>query len=314
MKGLEIAEKYYREYGASMLHEEFPEIEGIVAVGLCGSGSECMGYDDEVSRDHDFEPSFIIFLPPEEVVDRRLAFRLERAYDKLPDEYMGLRRNKDISYDTGRHGVVRAADFFTAKVGDPEGMLSLERWMTIPEHYLLEATNGKIFRDDIGLVTDVRDRLAYFPEDVRLKKLAGALIIAEQSSAYNYERLLSRGDGAAAQLAIYEYVKEVLSVIFLLEKRYKPFYKWQFRALNESPTFAPLREDLESLLTTGNAVGDAVEKRSRIRRINGVLIEELRRQGLTDYDGLQLDSPAYCVNGKIQDPSIRNMHIMSAGE
>ena len=75
-----------------------------------------------------------------------------------------------------------------------------------------------------------------------------------------------------------------------------------------------MHEDLESLLTTGNSVGEAVEKRSRIRRINGVLIEELRRQGLTDYDGLQLDSPAYCVNGKIQDPSIRNMHIMSGGE
>ena len=314
MKGLEISERYYFEYGAPMLKSEFPELEGIVAVGLCGSGSECMGYDDETSRDHDFEPSFIIFLPPEEVVDRRLAFRLERAYDKLPDEYMGLRRNKDISFDTGRHGVVRAADFFRSKVGDPEGELPLGRWLTIPEHYLLEATNGKIFRDDIGLVTEVRERLAYYPEDVRLKKLAAALFIAEQASDYNYERLLSRGDSAAAQLAIYEYVREVISAIFLLDRRYKPFYKWQFRALNESATFASLREDLEGLLTTGNTVGEAVEKRSRIRRINLALIEEMRRQGLTDYDGMRLDSPAYCVTGKIQDPTIRNMHVMSGGE
>ena len=314
MKGLAIAEKYYEEYGAPMLHEEFPELEGIVAVGLCGSGSECMGYDDEFSKDHDFEPGFIVFLPPEEVVDRRLAFRLERAYDKLPDEFMGLKRNKDVSYDTGRHGVVRAADFFRGKVGDPDGNLTMEKWMTIPEHYLLEATNGKIFRDDLGLVTDVRKKLAYFPEDVRLKKLAGALMLAEQASGYNYERLLSRGDTASAQLAVCEYVKEVLSVIFLLEKRYKPFYKWQFRALNDSVTFAPLKEDLESLLSTGNSVGDAVEKRSRIRRINGAIVEEARRQGLTDYDGLRLDSPAYCVNGKIADPSLRNMHIMAGVE
>ena len=314
MKGLEISERYYFEYGAPMLKSEFPELEGIVAVGLCGSGSECMGYDDETSRDHDFEPSFIIFLPPEEVVDRRLAFRLERAYDKLPDEYMGLRRNKDISFDTGRHGVLRAGDFFRSKVGDPEGNLTLEQWLTLPEHYLLEATNGKIFRDDIGLVTEVRERLAYYPEDVRLKKLAAALFIAEQASDYNYERLLSRGDSAAAQLAIYEYVREVISAIFLLDRRYKPFYKWQFRALNESATFASLREDLEGLLTTGNTVGEAVEKRSRIRRINLALIEEMRRQGLTDYDGMRLDSPAYCVTGKIQDPTIRNMHVMSGGE
>ena len=314
MKGLEIAEKYYETYGAPMLRDAFPEIEGIVAVGLVGSGSECMGYDDEVSRDHDFEPGFTIFLPPEEVVDRQTAFKLERAYAKLPDEFMGLKRNKDVSYDTGRHGVVRAADFFLSKVGDAEGDLSLDRWLSIPEHYLLEATNGKIFRDDLGLVTDVRRKLAYFPEDVRLKKLAGALMLAEQAASHNYERSLSRGDTAAAQLSICKYVEEILSAIFLLAKSYKPFYKWQFRALNDFPTFAPLREDLEGLLTTGNTVGEAVEKRSRIRRIGSTLGEEIRRQGLSDYDGLHLDSFAYCVNGKVKDPSLRNQNILIGAE
>lgn len=314
MKGLEIAEKYYLEYGAPMIREQFPELEGILAVGLAGSGSECLGYDDEVSRDHDFEPSFIIFLPPEEVVDRQTAFKLERAYHKLPDEFMGLKRNKDVSFDTGRHGVMRAADFFRSKVGDPDGDLTLEKWLSIPEHYLSEATNGKIFRDDLGIVTDIRKKLSYFPEDVRLKKLAGALMLAEQASNYNYERLLSRGDTAAAQLAIYEYVKEILSVIFLLERQYKPFYKWQFRALDEMPAFAPLIEDLEGLLSTGNGVGEAIEKRSRIRRINGTLGEAIRAQGLSDYDGLHLDSFAYCINGKVADPSLRNLHILAAGE
>ena len=314
MKGLEIAEKYYREYGAEMMHTQFPELEEIVAVGLTGSGSECYGYDDDTSRDHDFEPGFILFLPPEEVVDRKTAFRMERAYAKLPDEFLGLTRNKDVSYDTGRHGVIRTADFFRAKVGDPEGELSLEQWMNIPEHYLLEATNGKIFRDDVGTVTDIRARLAYFPEDVRLKKLAGALMIAEQASNYNYERQLSRGDTAAAQLAMYEYVKNVLSVCFLLEKKYKPYYKWVFRALNDLPTFAVLREDLEYLISSGNGVADAVEKRSKIRTINARLGEEIRRQALSDYEGLHLDSFAYCVNGKIKDPSVRNLHVMAAGE
>ena len=314
MKGLDIAEKYYRTYGAPMLHELFPDLEGILAVGMMGSGSECLGFDDELSRDHDFEPSFIIFLPPEEVVDRSVAFKLERAYAKLPDEFMGLKRNKDVSFDNGRHGVIRAADFFRGKVGDPDGDLTLDRWMSIPEHYLLEATNGRVFRDDLGLVTDVRKKLSYFPEDVRLKKLAAALMLAEQASNYNYERLLARGDTAAAQLAIGEYVKEILSILFLLGKRYKPFYKWQFRALIEMPAFAPLKEDLEYLLSSGNELAQVSEKRSRIRRINGVIGETIRAQGLSDYDGLHLDSFAYCVNGKVSDPNLRNLHILSGGE
>ena len=58
MKGLELSEKFYLEHGAPMIHSDFPEIESMIAVGLCGSGSECFGFDDEISTDHDFEPGF----------------------------------------------------------------------------------------------------------------------------------------------------------------------------------------------------------------------------------------------------------------
>ena len=311
MKGIEIAERYYKEFGEKMLCEEFPEIQGIVAVGLVGAGSECFGYDDEISRDHDFEPGFTIFLPPEEVVDRKTAFRLERAYAKLPDAFMGLKRNKDVSFDAGRKGVMRLEDFLLSKIGNKDGALTLSEWIKIPEQYLLEVTNGKLFRDDLGILSDIRGKLRIFPQDVRLKKLAGALMAAEQAANYNYERLLARGDGAGAQLAIYEYVKNAMHAAFLTEKKYMPFYKWVFRALNDLPRFASLKEDFEKLLTTGNGVGEAVEKRSRIRRINGAIGEALRQEGLSDYEGLHLDSFAHCVNAKIQDPSLRNAHILT---
>ena len=46
MKGMELSEKYYREYGERMLKEEFSDILGQIAAGRIGSGSECLGYDD----------------------------------------------------------------------------------------------------------------------------------------------------------------------------------------------------------------------------------------------------------------------------
>ena len=60
MKGLELGRKYYEEYGKPMLEKEFPEIINSIAVGLVGSGSDCYGYDDDISHDHDFEPGFFI--------------------------------------------------------------------------------------------------------------------------------------------------------------------------------------------------------------------------------------------------------------
>ena len=90
MKGMDLARGYWESFGKDMLEKDFPEIAGLVAAGLCGSGSECLGYVDEVSGDHDFEPGFCLFLPDEETVDRRTAFRLERAYAALPKELVKL--------------------------------------------------------------------------------------------------------------------------------------------------------------------------------------------------------------------------------
>ena len=63
MKGLELSRRYWEAYGVPLL-DRFPELRDRLAAGLCGSGSECFGYDDELSRDHDFDPGFILFLPP----------------------------------------------------------------------------------------------------------------------------------------------------------------------------------------------------------------------------------------------------------
>ena len=115
MKGLELSEQYYETYGKAMLREEFPELLPDLAAGLTGSGSECFGYDDETSRDHDFEPGFCLFLPDEDIVDRRTAFRLERAYAKLPKEFMGLRRSLVQPVGGARHGVLRISDYFEEK-------------------------------------------------------------------------------------------------------------------------------------------------------------------------------------------------------
>ena len=57
MNGLELSKAYFDAYGLPMLRERFPRLLPLLAAGLTGSGSECWGYDDEWSRDHDFEPA-----------------------------------------------------------------------------------------------------------------------------------------------------------------------------------------------------------------------------------------------------------------
>ena len=159
-----------------------------------------------MSSVYDFEAGFCIFLPDEDTVDRRTAFLLERAYAKLPKEFEGIARPMLNPVGGARKGVIRIDEFFSEKVGSKDGKLTLKEWLSLPEQSLAEATNGKIFFDNLGELNKVRERLKYFPEDVRLKKLAGNLLIMAQSGQYNFKRLLDHGEPAAAQLAVFEFV------------------------------------------------------------------------------------------------------------
>ena len=312
MRGLDIARAYYETYGAPMLAEQFPELLPHVAVGLFGSGSECFGFDDDVSRDHDFEPGFMILLPGEDMVDRRAAFLLERAYSKLPKEFMGLSRGLMAPVGGARRGVLRTAELFAEKTGSPDGVLTVGQWLAAPEHALAEAVNGEIFFDGRGEVTAIRARLSACPEDIRRKKLAGCLLMMAQAGQYNYARCLRHGETGAAQLAAVEFAKYAMRAVFLLNGAWQPYYKWAFRAMRRLPRLSLLAELLEYLISTGNDEALAREKADVIEGMAADVIAELQSQGLTQATCGDLEKHAYSVNDGIQDGEIRNLHVLAA--
>ena len=311
MTGLELSRAYYEAFGLPML-QGFPHLLPLVAAGLTGSGSECFGYDDEVSRDHDFEPGFCLFLPDEETVSRRDAFLLERAYAALPREFMGFTRPLMQPVGGARRGVLRIADFFTDRTGSPDGQLSAAQWLSLPDSALAESVNGEIFYDGPGLVTRIRSHLAGYPEDIRRKKLAGSLLLMAQSGQYNYARCLRHGETGAAQLAVCEFVQHTLRVLFLLNRVYQPYYKWSFRALRALPRLPLEAELLEYLLTTDNSGALAEDKQDVMEGIAADVIGELLRQGLTQASCGDLEKHAYSVQDGIADGAVRNLHILAA--
>lgn len=312
MNGLELSRAYFETYGLPMLQRDFPDVLPYLAAGLFGSGSECFGFDDAVSTDHDFEPGFLLLLPGEDVVDRRTAFLLERAYAKLPKEFMGVRRAALSPVGGARKGVQRTADFFSRTVGAPDGALTLQQWLTASQQSLLEATNGEIFLDNFGEVTRIRQSLSAYPSAVRLKKLAGHLLLMAQAGQYNYRRTLLHGETDAAQLAVFEFVRHAVSVIFLLNERYAPYYKWTFRALRMLKTLPLEAEIFAYLLTTGNEPALAEDKYDAIEGVCADVIDELQKQNLTDAVCGDLEKHAYSVNDRIDDAAIRNLHVLAA--
>jgi len=62
MKGLELAEAFFNQFGLPALKQHFPDLAERAAAGLFGKGSEILGADDQHSRDHGWGPKFRLFL------------------------------------------------------------------------------------------------------------------------------------------------------------------------------------------------------------------------------------------------------------
>ena len=310
MKGLELSKKYYEEYGKPMLKEQFSEIEHLIAVGLVGSGSDCYGYDDEISHDHDFEPGFCLFLPDESIIDEKTFFNLERAYSKLPKEFCGYKRSLVKPVGGSRNGVFRTGDFYNKKIGSPNGELTVEQWFSIPDYALAEATNGKVFEDKLGEFTKIRNKLLNMPQDIFLKKLAGNILIMAQSGQYNYPRILKRGETASAQLALFEFSNSAMKAYFLLNGKYMPYYKWQFRALRNLPNGEHLADSLEFLISTDNSTENANIKNEIINSVAEEIISILKEKEITKATCNDLEKHAYSVNDFIKNGDLRNTNIL----
>lgn len=308
MKGLELSRAYYEEFGKTMLEKQFPNLIKYIAVGFVGSGSERYGFDDVTSQDHDFEPGFCIFLPGEDVVDRRSAFLLERAYAKLPKDFMGFKRQPLSPVGGNRNGVMRTSEFYGKAIGAPDGKLSAEAWLHIPDYALAEAVNGEVFFDAYGEFTNIRESLQSMPQDIKLKRLAGNLLIMAQSGQYNFRRCIEHGEPEAALLACHEFVSSAMKVIFLLRGKYLPYYKWSFRALRELDTDKKYSEKLAFLISGGAAE----RKYNSIEEICTDIISELKNFNITKATCGDLEKHAYSVNDCIYDGGIRNLHILAA--
>ncbi len=309
MKGLELSRQFYETYGKEMLEGSFSDYLPFISVGLVGAGSEVLGFDDEVSTDHDFEPGFCIFLPGEDVIDRKIAFQLERAYAKLPDEFMGYKRQKLSPVGGARHGVIRLEDFLLQKTGKKDGSLNMYEWLKIPTQYLLEVTKGELFFDGSGEFTKIREQLSVMPRDVRLKRLAGHLLLMSQAGQYNFPRMVKRKDMPSAGICAYEYIKNAAQGNTV--RPIKTYYKWKLRGLKELDILSHLALPIEFLLTAPNDDSYVNEKYDRIELIATEIIGELISQGITSAVCGDLEKHAYSVNDYVNDGDLRSLNILS---
>lgn len=222
--GLVISEEFIRELLWPLLQRELPEVCGRLAIAIVGTGSDVLGLDDQVSKDHHWGPRANVILLPEDVP--QLAQRVQEAFTKLPEKFRTFSISTQFENMTG---VCCSGmnDFFTFFLGTATLPASDRDWLNLCETDLLHVTAGKVIIDGPGELTYRRNALAYYPETVWKKRIADwCMYITGRDAPYNLNRMSKRNDRMAALMYESMYYKQVMELCFTLNRQYAPYTKW----------------------------------------------------------------------------------------
>ena len=299
IKGLELSKRYFYDIVLPEFEKSLKDILPLCAFGLVGEGSECYGYDDELSQDHDFGPSVCIWLRKDDYL--KYKDRINEVLKNLSKTYLDFQELKESEWGNNRRGLLNIDDFYFKFIGSANPPQTINNWQKIPETALATVTNGEVFIDNLGEFTKIREQLLnYYPEAIRQNKIATRLMNISQHGQYNYVRCLRRNDLVAANQCLYLFVDEVIHLVFLLNRRYKIFYKWANRALLDLKI---LGNEIHKLL---QGMVFAQNKIPYVRKICKVLADELRNQKLTNCESEFLGDLGVDIQKNIDDEFFKN--------
>ena len=315
--GLALNEAFYWQAIRPVLDRHYPDLPHSAA--RIGDGSEVLGFDTPVSRDHEWGPSLLIFLPPEGFESRKAAIH-ETLRQELPVQILGYsthysqpdladggtRIRQEIEHGPVDHHVYfdTAAGFFRGKLGiDAFSEPELADWLTFSEQSLLGVTAGKVYFDGLGIEA-LRWRFAYYPREVWLYLLANEWALISQIEAF-VGRTWSVGDELGSRLLAARVARLLMHLCFLMEKRYAPYSKWFGTAFKRLACYSQMGPLLEGAVAAGdygererylaqaytlaaemhNALGITPPLETRTRTYSGW---HALRSGITD---LSLDDP-----------------------
>jgi len=220
--GAELSRSYFEQVVEPIVRGRWPGMP--CAAARLGSGSDVLGLDDTMSRDHDWGLRLNLLVPAEATtaVDEHLDAHLPRAFAGHPTRFA-------TTWDpVARHRVQveTARELAVSRLGvDPGGDLDVDDWLSLTGQAVLEVTCGEVFADDAGELDGIRQRLEWYPDDVWRHVVATDWARLSQELPF-VGRTAERGDELGSRVVAARLIGVVLHLGHLLDRRWPPYAKW----------------------------------------------------------------------------------------
>ena len=220
--GAELSRTYFERVVEPLVRDHWPGMP--CAAARLGSGSDVLGLDDAMSRDHDWGLRLNLLVPDDVVVavDDHLA-------EQLPASFAGHPTRFATTWDPAvRHRVQveTARDLAVSRLGvDPTRDLTVDDWLSLTGQAVLEVTGGEVFVDDVGELSGIRQRLAWCPDDVWRHVVATDWVRLGQELPF-VGRTGECGDDLGSRVVAARLAGIAMHLGHLLERRWPPYAKW----------------------------------------------------------------------------------------
>jgi hypothetical protein len=273
LPGAELARRFFTDVVEPLLSQAVPGL-GYAAARL-GSGSDVLGLDDEMSRDHDWGCRLTL-LVDEDARDEvpRISRMLE---EELPERFGEFPVRFPVTWDSSvshKVEVATVADFAASRLGvDPTGGLSVLDWLSVTGQSVLEVTAGPVFTDRTRVLAAVRTLLTWYPPDVERYVLAAGWQRICQSMPM-VGRTAEAGDELGSRLLSAGLAEDLLWLAFALSRRWAPYAKWRGTVFCSLPIAARLGPLLDAAAAPGWR-----ERENALAAVCEVLLDIQRERG-----------------------------------
>jgi hypothetical protein len=248
MSGGELSRQFHADVVAPLLAEAMPRLR--YAAGRLGSGSDVLGLDDAMSRDHDWGCRLTLLVDePDRDAVPQIAGLLE---DGLPESFRGYPVRFPVTWDrslTPKVEVATVAGFAVSRLGvDPTIDLSVLDWLVLTGQSVLEVIAGPVFADQTSELAQMRAVLRWYPPDIeRYVLAAGWQRLCQEMPMVG--RTADRGDEFGSRLLSARLADDLMWLAFAMSCRWAPYPKWRGTAFQALEVAADLTGPLAAAVT-----------------------------------------------------------------